>query len=123
MSTRPFNEPHSVITSGDMSASIISQVTILKQKSGASYDISWTGSPTGTFSVEMSNTVVLNPDGSAAVAGNWTAVTLSAPITASGSPDNALINLAGLEANAIRLHYTRTSGSGTLNATLVAKVQ
>jgi len=123
MSDRPIIKPQPVIVNGDMSSSITSTPTILAQKSGASYDVSWTGSPTGTFSVEMSNTYSLNAEGAVLNAGNWTAVTLSSPITASGSPDNALINLAGLEAYAIRLKYTRTSGSGTLNATVVAKVQ
>ena len=123
MSTRSNLKPFSVFTNQSMSATVHSPATIIGFVSGASYDLAWTGSPTGTFSVELSNTYSLNADGTVNNAGQWTPVALSSPITASGSPDNAFINLAGLEAYAIRLTYTRTSGSGTLNATICGKVQ
>lgn len=123
MSDRPYLKPAPVVVNGDMSSSITSAPTILSQKTGAGYDFSWTGSPTGMFSVEISNTYSLNSDGSVHNAGSWTPVTLSASITAVGSPDNAFINLAGLEAYAIRLVYSATSGSGTLNAVICSKVQ
>lgn len=123
MSSRPLLVPHSVVTNGDMSASITSQVTVIQRISGNSYDVSWTGAPVGTFSVQISNTYSENVDGSVRNAGNWATVTLSSPITAAGSPDNAMINLAGLECYAVRLVYTRTSGTGTLNAVICGKVQ
>lgn len=123
MSGRPFVPQTKVITNESMGASVTSEPTILNQMSGAGYDVSWTGTPTGTFSVEISNTIKLGNDRSIVEPGNWTAVTLSAPITASGSADNAFINLAGLQAYAVRLKYTRTSGTGTLNAVICAKVQ
>lgn len=120
---RPYIKPQPVVINGSMGASVTSDVTILAQKTGASYDVSWTGTPTGTFSVQMSNTYSLDAKGAVSNAGNWTTVTLSTPITAAGSADNALINLAGLEVYAIRLVYTRSSGTGTLNATIACKVQ
>lgn len=123
MSTRTNLKPFSVITNTSMGASVISPPTIINYATGVGYDISWTGTPVGTFSVEISNTYSVDAMGNQANAGNWTAVTLSAPITAAGTADNAFINLAGLEAYAIRLHYTRTSGTGTLNATVSGKVQ
>jgi hypothetical protein len=123
MSTRPFQEPHSVVTNSDMSASIISDVTILKQKTGAGYDIAWTGAPVGSFSVQISNTYSLDAGGNVSNAGSWTPVLLVGSVLPSGSPDNGYINLAGLEAYAVRLVYTRTSGTGTLNAVICSKVQ
>lgn len=123
MSSRPFLKPFPVIVDGDMSGDITSDVTIINYMSGVSYDISWTGTPTGTFSVEVSNSYSTNPDGSVANAGTWSAVTLSGSVTASGSADNGMINLAGLEVYAIRLVYTATSGTGTLNAVICGKVQ
>jgi len=123
MSTRPFNEPHSVIINGNMATSLTSEVTILKQKTGAGYDISWTGSPVGTFSVEISNTYSVDAMGNVSNAGKWTAVTLTGSVAPAGSADNGFINLAGLEAYAIRLVYTRTSGTGTVNAVFCGKVQ
>lgn len=106
-----------------MSEDVISAPTILAQKTGAGYDFIWTGTPTGTFSVEISNTYAINANGSVYNAGDWTPVALSSPITAAGSGDNAFINLAGVEAYAIRLVYTSTSGTGTLNAVICSKVQ
>ena len=123
MSDRPYIKPNPVIVNGDMSGSIISAPTILAQKSGAGYDIVWTGAPVGVFSVEISNTYSINAEGAVQNAGSWTPVTLSSSITAAGTPDNAFINLAGLECYAVRLHYTFASGTGTLNATICSKVQ
>lgn len=125
MSDRPYIKPQPVITNVSMAASITSAVTILAQKTGAGYDIAWTGAPVGSFSVQISNTVVLNGDGSISSAspGTWTSVTLSGAVNPSGSADNGFINLAGLEAYAVRLVYTRSSGTGVLNATICSKVQ
>lgn len=123
MSSRPVIPPHSVATNVSMGSSLTSDVTIITNLTGVGYDLNWTGAPVGTFSVEISNTYSLNYDGSVRNAGNWTPVTLSSPITAAGSADNAFINMAGLECYAIRLRYTRTSGTGTLNAVIVSKVQ
>lgn len=123
MSDRPFMKPHPVLTASSMATSLTSEVTILNQKSGAGYDLNWTGAPVGSFSVEISNTVTLDAEGNVDVPGSWTPVTLTTNITASGSPDNAFINLAGLECYAVRLVFTRTSGTGTLNAVICGKVQ
>ena len=123
MSTRPILKPFSVFTNSSMATSLTSPATIISNISGVGYDLAWTGTPTGTFSVQVSNTITLDSEGNVATAGNWTTLTLSSPITASGSADNAFINLAGLEAYAVRLVYTRTSGSGTLNATIAGKAQ
>ena len=123
MSDRPFQKPFPVIVNASMAQTITSLPTILNQKSGAGYDISWTGTPTGTFSVEISNTYTVDSEGNTSNPGKWTPVTLSTSITASGSPDNAFINLAGLECYAMRLVYTFTSGSGVLNAVVCSKVQ
>lgn len=122
MSTRPIIKPFPVFSNSSMATSLTSPATIISNLSGVGYDISWTGSPTGTFSVQISNTVTLNAQGAVATAGSWTTLTLSSSISAAGSADNAFINLAGVEAYAIRLVYTRSSGTGTLNATISGKV-
>lgn len=123
MSDRPYLKPAVVVNNGDMSASITSSPTILAQKNGCGYDVQWTGAPVGTFSVQLSNTYSIDAEGNVSNPGAWASVTLSNSITAAGSPDNAFINLAGLEAYAVRLVYTRTSGTGTLNAVICGKVQ
>jgi hypothetical protein len=105
-----------------MTSTIHSEPLHIEMLSFVGFDISWTGSPTGTFSVEVSNTYTLNADGSPGKPGNWTALTLSAAVTASGSPGNAFIDIDAISAAFIRLTYTPSSGTGTLNAVATAKV-
>lgn len=122
MSSRPTFRPYSVITNASMTSQVISQVTIIDNLSQIGYDISWTGTPNGTFTVQVSNTYKQNPDGSVKVAGNWTTVTLSSATNAVGSPGNGYIDIDAMSANAIRLVYTPASSTGTLNAVISAKV-
>lgn len=105
-----------------MSGNIISAVSIIDNISEMGYDISWTGSPTGTFSIQISNTYTQNAAGGVGNAGNWTTVTLSSSPAAVGSPGNGYIDIVGISAYAIRLVYTAGGGSGTLNATIFGKV-
>jgi hypothetical protein len=112
MASRPILSPQSVITNANMTTTVTSLVTIIQNTSKVSYDISWTGTPVGTFSVQVSNT---NP-------GNWTPLTLSAPTTATGAPGNGFIDIDQIASYAIRLQYAPTSGTGTLNATIAGKV-
>jgi len=82
----------------------------------------WTGSPTGTFGVDVSNTATLNQDGTIS-GGTWTSLVLLSPNTpqATGSAGNGYIDLSQLSAAFVRATYTYSSGSGTLTATLTAK--
>lgn len=122
MSSRLFLKPTLVVTNGNMASSITSTVTILNQISMISYDIKWTGAPTGAFSVEVSNTYEENVDGSVRSAGNWTPLVLTSPVNAVGSPDNGFIDVVLTAGYSIRLVYTATSGTGTLNAKIAGKV-
>ncbi len=125
MSSRPQLNPETVILNGDMSGSLTSDVTIIQKLSQISYDIAWTNgsSPVGTMSVQVSNTYSQDASGAVKNAGNWQTLTLTgtAP-TISGSSGNGFIDLGATGAYAIRLVYTRVSGSGTMNATISAKV-
>lgn len=138
MSQRPRIPPQVVIgtgspgsVSGDMSASITSAVTILGASTLGSMSYSWTGtSPVGTIALQISDDYALSADGKTVVnAGTWNSVyfqlngssTLvnSAPL--SGNSGNGIIEF-NTGAWAIRTVYTRTSGTGTLSATITAKV-
>lgn len=101
---------HQVVSSGDMSADVTSDTTNIEHLDNIAYQLVWTGTPTGTFAVE--GTV----DGS-----TWAALDLSDPILASGSADDALIVLSDLSFVSIRVKYTRTSGTGTLNVFISGK--
>lgn len=94
-----------------------------------SYSLSWAGtSPVGTVSVQASNDYAVYPDGTVKNAGTWSTLTLSvngspvSTIAISGNTGNGLIDLNSCAAYAIRLIYTRTSGSGTMQAVINAKV-
>lgn len=123
MSSRPLAGPYPVITNGDMSGNIISKVSIVNNLSMIGYDVSWTGTaPVGTMSVQVSNTYTQNADGTTRNTGNWTTLTLSGPAPVTGSSGNGFVDVDATGAYAIRLVYTRTSGTGTMNAVLAAKV-
>lgn len=82
----------------------------------------WTGTPTGTFGVSVSNTATLNPNG-AVSGGIWTPLVLSTPNNpvTSGSSGNGYIDLNQLTAAFVQLTYTATSGAGNCTATLTSK--
>jgi hypothetical protein len=122
-SSRPQAGPFSVITDGDMSASITSKPTIIQKLSMIGYDIRWTGtSPIGDLTVQVSNTYSENADGSVRNSGTWTTLTLSATTSVASNSGNGYIDIDATGAYAIRLVYTRTSGTGTMNAVICGKV-
>lgn len=136
MSTRSNIRPQAVVgtgsspaVSGDMSASITSNPTVLNSLTLGSYSYSWSGTaPVGAISVEISNDYSLNPDGTVKNAGTWTAVfvvlngtttTNSIPLT--GNTGEGMVEWS-TGAYAIRSKYTRTSGTGTLQVIVNGKV-
>lgn len=130
MSSRPLIKPISVITNGNMaSASLTSLVTIMTNVSMLSYALSWTGStPIGTISVQGSNDYTQNAEGGAGNAGTWTTLVLSSsgtpttslPIT--GNTGTAAVDITATAFYALRLIYTKTSGTGTVQCVAAAKV-
>lgn len=92
-----------------------------QQMSELSFDISWTGSPTGTFGVQVSNTYAQSGEGVVTNPGSWNNIVLSIVPAASGAPGSAFINVAEIAGLWLRLSYVSTSGTGVLNATAVGK--
>ncbi len=123
MSSRPQLSPYKVITDGDMSGNLTSKVTIIDKLSLMSYAISWVGTtPVGTITVEVSNDYLQNADGSVKNAGTWNTLPLSATTDISGNTDNGFIDIELNAGYAMRLVYTRASGTGSMQATLASKV-
>lgn len=129
MSTRTTFRPYTVITSGSMAGDLTSDVTVLQSLSRFSYQVTWTGTtPVGTLSVLGSNDYSLNPDGSVLNAGTWTAITLdvdgqpSSTVDVSGNSGSGILNVTDLNCYAVKLFYDRSSGTGTLNAVINARV-
>lgn len=136
MSTRPNIKPYQSIPNAQaspanttsMAASITGAPTILSNVSLVSYSFAWTGSsPSGTISLQGSNDYSLNPNGSVLNAGSWDALTLNyqgnavTSITISGNSGSGLIDITATGIYAIRPVYTRSSGTGDLTVTVVAK--
>lgn len=119
------------ISAGDMStASLTSAVTNIQFLDNIGLQLNFTGSPTGTFEVQVSSDYAQDGQGNVQVAGNWiplimtywdgaTFVTTGDIPTSVGSP--IYLDLALLSAPWIRVVYTRVSGSGTLNSFITAK--
>lgn len=102
--------PIKVISAGDMSGSLASSAIDIRFLDNIGIQLVWTGTPTGTFGVTGS------VDGS-----TFTAISLSPSVTAAGSASNALIDLNQLSCAYIKVIYTASSGSGTLNAWVMGR--
>lgn len=102
-----------IITNGDMSGNLSSIPTNLDTSASYAIQAIFTGSPLGTLQLQGSN------DNDDVTPTNWTTITDSIQsISAAGS---YLVNVEFPVYCWVRLTYTRTSGSGTLNAKINAK--
>lgn len=90
------------VTSPWYSCEMVDQIAII---------LDFTGNPTGTFTIEAA----INQDATPV------ALDFGSPITASGSADSHAIEIADFPYNFIRIRYTATSGTGSLDYQLNRK--
>lgn len=110
------------ITNGDMSQSTItSAVTNIQYLDNIGVQLNFTGTPTGNFSVQVSADYAQDSSGNVTNAGNWIALSLSPSPAATGSGSNIYIDITEISAPWIRVVYTKTSGTGTLNGYITGK--
>lgn len=112
------------IVAQSMGASITGTPIIIQYEDSVAVQLNFTGSPVGTFQVQGSLDYVppqTNYTDQPTATGNWVNLTLSPVPTAAGAPDNILIDLFALSFPFIRIVYTRTSGTGTLDAYVSCK--
>jgi hypothetical protein len=126
MAAAPKNvlQPYQVFTAQAMTATVHSQPTNCQYIDNMQYQLVWTGSPVGTFSVEVSSNYQQSGQGSQITVlnpGTWEPLPLTATITASGSADDALIDLNQVPCPWVRLSYNFTSGTGSVTATVSGK--
>jgi len=113
---------YKVAEAQSLGASFITAPTLIKYLDNVAYQIIQTGTPTGEFFVEASVDYafdevaqnVQNP-------GHWDALPLSTRLLLAGTPEDILVNLNQLPFTAIRVRYTRSSGTGTADIYLTAR--
>lgn len=115
--------PFHLIIDGAMSASITSAATNIQYLDNVSIQLNFTTSDAvGTFSVQGSLDHAANSlTNQQITAGNWVTITLPTSPVAASADNQILLDLNQLSFPWIRVVYTRSSGSGTLNAYISAK--
>lgn len=115
-------KPVLILNSVSMGANITSGAVEVKNQDNIGVQLHWTTSDgVGTFSVQISSDHFEDTEGNIVVAGNWVTLPLSPAITAASANDDAYIDLNQMSAMYMRVIYTRTSGTGTVSAIVVAK--
>lgn len=105
-----------IVTAGDMSAaSILSPAQDMRYIPTGSIQALWTGAPVGTLILQTSADLTADPT----LVANWS--DFSGSSIAVNGPGDVMFNLANAGYKWIRLKYTKTSGSGTLNANISNK--
>lgn len=113
-----FLAPYHAITAGDMSGNITQLTpTNIQFMDNVAIQLNFTGTPTGSFSIQGS--LDYNP---VTGAGNWVALTLTPSPGASGAAASILIDMNQLSFPWIRVVYTASSGSGILDAWISGKM-
>ncbi len=107
------NSPKSGTLAGVMASTntIYSNILGLRQTDNQGIELTWTGTPTGTFSIMVSNSGV-----------NFYALTFN-PVLAqpSGSAGGYVISLTAIPFQYMFIKYVNASGSGTVTAYSQAK--
>jgi hypothetical protein len=114
-------KPVAIFTATAMTSSLTSVIVEIRNQDNIGIQLHWTGAPVGTFTVQISSDHLQDAEGNVQVPGNWVSLVLSPAITASGTPDDAYIDLNQMSAQYVRVLYNFTSGSGTLSGLAVAK--
>jgi hypothetical protein len=109
---------------------ITSPVTCIQWLDNIGVQFNFSGSPVGTFQVQVSADYSQDAQGNVTNPGNWAAVPLTylltgASTTATTVPTSVgspiYLDLNQLSAPWVRVVYTNASGTGTLNAFITAK--
>lgn len=110
------------ITAASMAGNVTSTVTNIQFLDNIAVQLNFTGTPVGTFTVQVSADYAQDDLGNVTNSGNWIPITLNPVPSAAGTADQIFIDLNQLAAPWIRVVYTRTSGSGTLNSFITGKM-
>lgn len=131
-STKKFLKQFSTISNGSMTGTSVltSSITAITGMDNIGYQFDWTGSPVGSFQVEVSANHNQDELGNTITAGTWIPILItywdgtkfvsafSVP-TSVGTP--IYVDCSILSAPYVRCVYTNISSTGALNATVCGK--
>lgn len=104
--------PTVIVSACDMSQATCTSPSIsIWSVSNLDFQAVWTGTPTGTFTVEISEDGII-----------WDNLPLSPTLSAAGAGGHATAELSVVAAPYVHFLYTRASGSGSLTVTAFGKV-
>lgn len=113
--------PSHVVTAAAMASNVTSPATNVQYLDNVIYQAQWTGTPTGTFAVQGSLDYQQGAGGTVVNAGTWDSLPLSVSISATGSADSAQFDLNQIPYPWLRIVYTASSGTGTLDVYICGK--
>jgi hypothetical protein len=121
MSSKRRLGPFKLINAVSMGASIISKLANIQLTDNIGIQCDTTSTDAeGVLNIEVSADHVQDAEGNVLVDGHWTVLTTATIST--GIPTPVYFDLNQLSAPWLRVRYARTSGTGTLTATLVGKM-
>lgn len=114
-------QPFHFITAQSMTTSSTSVAVEIQEQDNIGIQLNWTGTPNGAFTFQVSADHLQDAQGNIQVAGNWITLTLNPTINAVGAADSAYIDFNQLSARYIRVVYTASSSTGTLDGYVTGK--
>lgn len=114
-------KPIAVINAAALASTVTGTAVYVMYLDNVGVQFVWTGTPTCTLAVSVSNQTVAGSDPPAAVSGSFTALTLTGITNPAGSAGSFWLDLNQLGAAWVQVSYTSCTGSGTLSAYLSAK--
>ncbi len=104
-------------------ASTTSAVTGIQFMDNIAMQFIWSAgsTPIGTIAIQVSLDYAQDSQGVVTNSGTWTALTISPSLAISGNSGSLYVDLNQLGAPWVRAVYTKTSGTGTLNAYIAGK--
>lgn len=118
MGRRNIIQPYKVFAAGDISGNLTqaSPYTTIDQVDKVGIELEWTGTaPVGEFFVDVAFLYPNTTDFS-----QWQTLDFGSSIAITGNTGSHLISIQDPPFQKMRLRYVRTSGTGTLTATLFA---
>jgi len=112
-----------IVSAASMAADVTSSVTNIQFLDNIGIQVNvLSGTPTGTLQVQVSADHEQDTEGNVIVAGNWVDLVPAQQAITAGAPAQTYFDLNQLSAPWIRLKYNHTSGSGSMDAFITAKM-